>query len=146
MARYLVVTHMSSGSPELVEHLRRLQADDPDLSVHLVIPERHPLGRSWSHPQVHIRARAVVARVTQTLAAIGIDATGEVGDANPIIAVRAVFRRDGAGSFQGIVLATPPIDYSRWWRGDIPGRLRAAYPGHEMTHIVSDPGAAPGSA
>lgn len=138
VARYLVVAHRSFGA-HLVDHLEELHASDPDLEVHLVVPEQLPFGRLWTHAEVQIQARSVLSMICDRLTALGIAATGEIGSSNPVIAVRTAMRRQGVGSFDSVVLATLPEGVSRLWRRHIPRRLRRAHPELELTHIVADP-------
>lgn len=137
MARYLVVAHRSFGE-QLADHLQRLHADDPNLAVYVVVPEHHPFGRSWTHPEVQIQARSALSSLCDSLNAMGISASGEVGSANPMIAARRPIRREGAEAFDGVVLATLPAGVSRLWRRHIPRRLERAYPDLEVTSVVAD--------
>lgn len=52
------------------------------------------------------------------------EATGEVGDADPMLAVTTVFAR---GSFDEIVVSTLHSSVSRWMRIDLPSRLERRF-------------------
>ena len=129
MSRLLVVGHKTLGGQHLVDHLARLRASDPTLRVHVVVPEYHPLGQAWTHVEIQIQARSALT---------GVEATGEVGDASPVVAVGQVIDREGAGAFDGIVLSTLPEGISRWWHLDVPKRIKAAHPDLSLTHLVAD--------
>ena len=47
MRRYLVVAHQTLGSPELLEAMRDQLAEGP-CTFHLVVPEYHGGGLTWS--------------------------------------------------------------------------------------------------
>lgn len=137
MRRYLVVAHKTLGGAHLVEHLRELRSEHPGCRFHLVVPEHHPDHR-WSEGEVHATAARTLDEMLERLASMGLGATGEVGDVNPVYAVGVVLRREGAHAFDGIVLSTLPHGISRWWRFDVPRRMHQAYPELPMTHLVSD--------
>lgn len=137
MRRYLVVAHKTLGGEHLVEHLRHLRREHPGCRFHLVVPTNHP-DHSWTQGDVHAAAARTLDEMLERLASMGMGATGEVGDANPVYAVGVVLRREGARAFDGIVLSTLPHGISRWWRFDVPKRMAAAYPDVPLTHLVSE--------
>lgn len=139
MRRYLVVSHKTLGGAHLLDELHRLREDDPYCTFHLVVPEHHPAVHGWGEEhEVRRAAQAALDEMLDRLAAIGIGADGEVGDANPIYAVGDVLRREGGRAFAGIVLSTLPKGVSRWWRFDVPRRMAAAYPNLPLTHVVAE--------
>jgi len=73
-----------------------------------------------------------------SMAAMGMGATGEAGDQNVVYAIGTVLRREGPDTFAGIVLSTLPKGISRWWRFDVPRRVAQAYPAIPLTHLVAD--------
>lgn len=137
MRRYLVVAHKTLGGAHLVEHLRELREEHPGCRFHLIVPMHHP-DHAWTEGEVRAGAKRTLDEMLERLASMGMGATGEVGDANPVYAVGVVLRREGPGAFDGIVLSTLPHGISRWWRFDVPRRMAAAYPGLPLTHLVSD--------
>lgn len=137
MRRYLVVAHKTMGGPHLMEHLHRLREEDPYCRFHLVVPEQHPSDHVWTEGEVRAAAQRTVDEMLERMASLGMGATGEVGDTNPVYAVGVALRREGTGSFAGVVLSTLPKGISRWWRFDVPRRMAEAYPHLPMTHLVS---------
>lgn len=137
MRRYLVVAHKTLGGEHLVEHLRQLRVEHPGCRFHLVVPEHHP-DHNWTESEVRAAAHRTLDEMLERLACMGMGATGEVGDANPVYAVGVVLRREGSRSFDGIVLSTLPRGISRWWRFDVPRRMADAYPDVPVTHLVSE--------
>jgi hypothetical protein len=137
MRHYLVVAHKTLGGEHLVEHLHQLRVDHPGCRFHVVVPEHHP-DHNWTDVEVQANASRALDEMLGRLASMGMGATGEVGDANPIYAVDIVLRREGRHAFDGIVLSTLPRGISRWWRFDVPRRMAEAYPELPLTHLVSD--------
>jgi hypothetical protein len=135
---YLVVAYRTLGGEHLFEHLRHLRAEDPYCQVHLLVPEYHPKGHGWTDAQVHAVAQARLDETLETMAAMGMGAVGEVGDANPVAAIGDALRRHGADAFCGIVLSTLPARTSRWLRHDVPRRVAYRYPSLPLTHIVAE--------
>lgn len=143
MHHYLVVAHKTLGGDHLIDELHRRRELDPYCTFHLVVPQHHPSFRGWAEHDVMMAARQVLDEMLERLAMMRIGATGEVGDANPVYAVGAVLRREGADSFDGLILSTLPHGISRWWKFDVPRRMAAAYPELPMTHLVADEALAP---
>ena len=77
------------------------------------------------------RLSAALAR----LAADGVEATGEVGDSDP---VRAVGHALAGGEYDEIIISTLPAGASRWLRMDLPSRLRRRF-GLPVVHVVGAP-------
>jgi hypothetical protein len=138
MRRYLVVAHKTLGGSHLFEHLHRLREEDPHCRFHLLVPEQHPHDHAWTDGQSHRVAEARLAEVLDSMASMGMGATGEVGDANPVYAVGTVLRRDGRNAFAGIILSTLPKATSRWLRFGVPHRIAHAYPTVPLTHLIAD--------
>ena len=138
MRRYLVVAHKTMGGAHLMEHLHLLRVQDPYCRFHLVVPEHHPHDHTWSEGEVQAAARQTLDEMLERMAEMGMGATGETGDSNPIYAVGVVLRREGRGAFDGIVLSTLPRGISRWWRFDVPRRMRHDFPTLPTTHLVSE--------
>ena len=138
MHRYLVVAHKTLGGDHLIDELHRRRETDPYCTFHLVVPEHHPSFRGWGEHDVMIAARQALDEMLDRLAMMRIGATGEVGDSNPVYAVGVVLRREGADSFDGLILSTLPRGISRWWKFDVPRRMAAEYPDLPMTHLVAE--------
>lgn len=138
MRRYLVIAHKTMGGPHLMEHLHALREADPYCRFHLVVPEQHPSDHVWTEGEAHAAAQHTLNEMLERMAECGMGATGEVGDSNPVYAAGVTMRREGPGAFAGIVVSTLPRGISRWWRFDVPRRMREAYPRLEVTHLVSE--------
>ena len=135
MRRYLVVAHRTLGGAHLFEHLHHLREEDPYCRFHFVVPQYHPTDRPWTEYSVHDEAQARLDEMLENMAAMGMGASGEVGDANPVYAVGAAFRHEG-DDFTGIVLSTLPKRLSMWWQ--VPRRIAREYPHIPLTHLVAE--------
>lgn len=138
MRRYLVVAHKTMGGPHLVEHMHHLREEDPYCRFHLIVPVQHPQTHNWTEGEVEATAQRTVDEMLERMAEMGMGATGEVGDANPVYAVGVTLRREGMDAFTGVLLSTLPKGISRWWRFDVPRRMQNAYPHLPVTHLVSE--------
>lgn len=138
MRRYLVVAHKTMGGPHLMEQLHLLREHDPYCRFHLVVPEHHPNDHPWTEGEVRAAARQTLDEMLDRMAVMGMGATGEIGDPNPVYAVGVVLRRERPGSFAGIVLSTLAPGISRWLRLDVPRRMANAHPEVPVTHLVSE--------
>lgn len=136
MRRYLVVAHRTLGGAHLVEHLHGLREEDPYARFHLVVPEYHPLDHPWTESEVRAKARERLESTLENMAAMGVGASGEVGDSNPVYAIGVTLRREGREAFSGIILSTLPRRTSRWWH--VPRRIAREYPDLPLTHLVAE--------
>lgn len=136
MRQYLVVAHQTLGGAELKEHLRSLRDEDPATRFHVVVPSIQAIG--WSDGEAQKVAERALAKMLDELRSEGLEATGEVGNSNPVFAVARVLRREADGAFAGIVLSTQPQGVSRWLGVDVPRRMARAYPKVPITHIVAE--------
>jgi len=138
MRRYLVVAHRTLGGEHLLDHLRQLRAEDAYCSFHVLVPEYHPKGHTWTDGEVRAAAKARLDETLESMAEMGMGATGEVGDANPVYAIGDVLLRLGEPSFCGIVLSTLPKRTSQWWLLNVPRRVARRFPSVPLTHIVAE--------
>lgn len=134
MSRCLVVAHKTLGGDALLEELRRRRESDPSLQVHLLVPVDHPIG-AWTDGQLERAAERVLESGLARMKGMGIEATGEVGDANPVYAVEQLFVRGAL--FDEIVISTLPHGVSKWLKSDAPSRLAKNYR-IPVTHIVAE--------
>lgn len=134
MRRYLVIGHRTLGGAHLIEHLRQLRSQDSSCEFHVLVPEYAAPG--WADFEIRAEAEARLDDMVQRLAAMGLDATGEVGTSDPVLATRKVIDRDGEDTFAGIVLSTLPRQFSQWWT--VADDLDDALPSIPLTHLVAD--------
>lgn len=132
--RYLVVAHRTLGSPSLTEEIRARHQAAPS-TFHLLVPVAHPSGHMWTEAEVERAARSALDHALDDLRSEGIDATGEIGDVNPLYAIHTLFRRDG--DFDEILLSTLPSGPSRWLKWDVPTRVRTQFD-LPVSHVVTE--------
>lgn len=127
--RLLVVANRTAGSDELFDALRRRTEAGP-VSVTFVLPA------AIGH---HAEAADQLTRVLARTRALGIEATGTVGDADPVNAALDVW---DPLRFDEIVVATLPPGESTWLHIDLPHRLRRMTDA-TVSHVVARAPAAP---
>ena len=138
MRRYLVVAHRTLGGAHLMEHLHRLREEDPYCRFHLVVPRHHAATGPILEAEQMEAARVVLNEVLDQMAAMGIGATGAVGDANPVIAVDEAIRREGESNITGIIVSTFPPSSSAWLRRAVPELIARSFPLLAVTHVVAE--------
>ena len=134
MRRCLVVAHQTLDSPMLEDAMADEVLREP-AAFHLVVPLFRP-DDSVATTDLQIRA-AAQERLNQAVSgfrAVGFLADGELGDPNPVEAVRAVVERDGADTYSMVLVSTLPRVASRWLRIDVPSRIARAT-GLPMSHV-----------
>ncbi|MFD1506312.1 hypothetical protein FE374_17070 [Georgenia yuyongxinii] len=144
---FLVVAYQTLGSQELSEAIRgRIAAGPADVWVvvpatHLVelapLPPPMPtMGGVASIPDPeHDRqvAQGKLDTALQQFTALGAKVGGEVGNADPVRAVKDVLRRRQVDE---IIVATLPAHLSKWLRQDLPHRLEHRF--HlPVTHVAA---------
>ncbi|MGQ0824644.1 MAG: hypothetical protein ACT4OX_06380 [Actinomycetota bacterium] len=136
MARYLIVANRTLAGPQVIAEVLKIQAREPS-EFHLVVPASHAHS-GWSEGNATAHARANLERGLETLREAGVDATGEVGDESPSLAVGDVMQRAQVQPFDAIILSTLPPGVSRWLKRDLPHRLAQRY-GLPVIHLVAAP-------
>jgi hypothetical protein len=153
MRRYLVIANETVGGDDLVEQVRR-RASDEQAAFHVVVPEitatetgesndaavagggptstmsfgdpkagglREPdSGDDLTHTD---ESRVLLGHVLDRLQPVAGEVTGEVGAPDPIEAARKAV---AAGSYDEVILATPPAGASKLVAQDLPHRLERA--------------------
>jgi len=134
MREVLVVANRTLGGAKLLEAVRE-RAAAGDMRFRLVVPQSNPsAGLVIYDEAVHESAQARVDLALSLVTGESIDATGEVGDADPFLATMdaiATRRPDE------ILISTHPAVSSGWLRRDLVERIRNAS-GLPVEHIVVD--------
>jgi hypothetical protein len=133
--RILVIANETVGGGPLREEIRR-RSEGYDEQVLVVCPALNSPLRHWASDEDDARAKAQ-GRLEASLARLreaGIDAKGEVGDAEPLQAMEDALRLFGADE---IIISTHPEGRSHWLERGIvdAARDRFAVP---ITHVVVD--------
>ncbi len=134
MKEVLVIANRTLGGAKLLDAVRE-RAASGDVRFRLVVPQTKPsAGLVIYDEAVRESAQVRVDLALSTVAAEGIEATGEVGDPDPFMATMdavAAHRPDE------IILSTHPALHSGWLRRDLIERIKNAT-GLPVEHIVVD--------
>jgi hypothetical protein len=133
--RILVIANETVGGERLREEIRR-RSEGYDEQVLVVSPALNSPLRHWASDEDNARVKAQ-ERLEASLArlrAAGVDAKGEIGDAEPVQAMEDALRLFGADE---IIISTHPEGRSHWLEKGIvdSARERFAVP---ITHVVVD--------
>ena len=133
MHRYFVVANQTAESPELVTLLHACHAVEHS-TFHLVVPaSRVRAGAVWTEGHALADARVVLDAALEHYRNAELDATGEVGDADPVLAIGDALRTLPCDT---IIVSTLPPGLSKWLRRDLPHRITRRYT-LPIVHIVS---------
>jgi hypothetical protein len=123
MSTYVIVANQTLPSATLWRAIT--DRAKPGDTVHAVVPlTRVGKGFTWDEDESRRQADERLAAFLQRVRGLGVEATGEVGDQDPVQAVRDCLR--GMAQVDEIVLSTLPPGLSRWLGQDVAGRLRGA--------------------
>lgn len=134
MRRYLVVANQTLGGEHLIESVRQLLAGGP-CRFHIVVPAT-PSGEhlTWTEGEATAIAHNRLDNALGRFRELGADASGAVGDGNPMLAIEDALRD---GQFDEIILSTLPPGISRWLKLDLPSRVAGRF-GLTVTHLVAE--------
>jgi len=114
--------------------VHRIEGDDADVLV--VCPALNSPLRHWTSDEDGARANAQ-DRLDTSLAALaeeGVEARGEVGDADPLQAIEDALRTFGADE---IIISTHPPGRSNWLEKEVIAHARERFD-LSITHVVVD--------
>ena len=140
MARYLLVANQTLAGDQLLDEVRRRVAAGPS-SFHVIVPNTRsvdvaPLPGGPVPPgSAHVAVEEQDRRATQIaesrlhqalnqLRAEGVQARGELGDADPLTAIGDALRDE---QFDEIIISTLPSGISRWLGMDLPKRAQRKF-------------------
>jgi nucleotide-binding universal stress UspA family protein len=121
MSTALIVANQTLPSPALADAIaERIRSGVT--SFHVVVPAT-PLshGLTWDEDASRQEARERLDKFVSQLIEQKVEATGEVGDRDPVAAVRDALR---GRTVDEVVLSTLPPGISRWLGQDVPSKLR----------------------
>jgi hypothetical protein len=137
MRRCLIVANQTLTGERLLAEVLFRQAND-DWEFHLLVPATRQHGSTtWTEGQALAHARDALDQALLRFTAEGIDATGEVGDENPVLAVGDVINRQPVDE---IIISTLPPGVSRWLKRDLPHRIERRFE-IPVTHVTAAPAA-----
>ena len=121
MSTALIVANQTLPSPALADAIaERIRSGVT--SFHVVVPAT-PLshGLTWDEDASRQEARERLDKFVSQLIEQHVEASGEVGDRDPVAAVRDALR---GRTVDEVVLSTLPPGISRWLGQDVPSKLR----------------------
>lgn len=138
--RILVVANQTSSGPALRSEILRRAREGPHVFT-LVVPATAPHEHmvSTEEEAVDIARRHLDAALT-SLRAEGIEMTGHVGDASPMLAIADALVAD---HYDEVILSTLPPGVSRWLKKDLPKRVERRF-GLPLTVVIGQPAAVSG--
>jgi hypothetical protein len=134
MKEILVVANRTIGGVKLLDAVRA-RAAQGETRFRLVVPQSKPAaGLVIYDDTVRESAQVRVDLALSTVAAEGIEATGEVGDPDPFLATMDAVAQHRP---EEIIVSTHPATQSGWLRRDLIERIHNAS-GLPVEHIVVD--------
>ena len=127
-ANLLVVANVTADSDELLGALKERAGKGP-CTFSLLVPATGGGRPGREAAQAQLDAALAHAREA------GLEIDGEVGDADPIIAVQEAW---DPKRYDDVLVSTLPTDASRWLQMDLPHRIERLT-GCQVTHVVSVP-------
>ena len=133
--RVLVVANETVGGEELMDAIGEL-ALSGNTEFFVVCPALNSRLKTWTSDEDPARAAAQrrLDATLERLKSVGIDAHGEVGDVDPLVAIE-----DGVRLFHPdeIVVSTHPEGRSNWLERGVVGAVRERFD-VPVTHVVVD--------
>lgn len=133
--RVLVVANETVAGEELLSTISTLALTQPT-QFHVVCPALNSRLKTYTSDEDPARA-AAQERLDATLArlqSVGIEASGVVGDGDPLVAIDDAVRTFGPNE---IVISTHPVGRSNWLERGVVESVRARFD-VPVTHVVVD--------
>jgi hypothetical protein len=133
--RILVVANETVAGARLFEEIRARAVGD-NTQILVLCPALNSRLRHWLSDEDGARsaARRRLDASLARLAAAGIDAHGEIGDADPIQAIEDALRTFGGGE---IIISTHPPGQSNWLERGVVSRARELFP-LPIAHVIGE--------
>lgn len=141
--RYLIVANRTLGGDRLVREIEWRATEQVDASFYVLVPvspltdeerefvETEGIGSDAGETLEVSLARWRLQQELHRLRDVEVEATGDVGDANPVEAVANVLDQRG---FDEIIVSTLSSGLSRWLKMDLPHRLERRF-GLPVMHV-----------
>lgn len=156
---HLVIAHQTALSPELIDYLQTMQAEDPEAAFVLVVPATPPSEflhppRDAGAPAAHGRpqdnregvATVAAADAEKALRLAGIAVLeARVGDGLPLKAID-IELRSGRHVYSSVLLSTLPAESSRWLGMDLVRQVQHRAHGLPVRHVIASAPPATGAA
>jgi hypothetical protein len=133
--RILVIANETVGG-EMLRRMILSKVEGADEQVLVVVPALNSPLRHWASDDDNARAAAAqrLERSLQRLKEGGVEATGEVGDSDPLQAAEDALRTFGADE---IIISTHPEGRSHWLERGVVEKARERFM-VPITHVVTD--------
>jgi hypothetical protein len=133
--RILVVANETVGGARLFEEIRA-RAAGGNAQILVLCPALNSRLRHWLSDEDGAReaARRRLDASLARLAGAGIEAQGEIGDADPIQAIEDALRTFGGSE---IIISTHPPGQSNWLERGVVSRARELYP-LPIAHVIGE--------
>jgi len=133
-ANVLVVAHQTAATAPLLDAVRERAGRSP-AHFHLVVPQHaHGMHKVVDPEDAGGDAAQRVLRdaLPKLSEAAGQEVTGDVGDAEPLMAIQDAVN---LGDYDEIIISTLPLGISRWLKLDLISKARAL--GLPVTHVLA---------
>lgn len=135
MQKFLVVANQTLAGEHLVKEIRARLASGR-CQFHILVPATHPTDHAvWTEGEAHAIAKGNLNRALDLFRKLGAQADGEIGDEQPLTAIKDVLRDQ---EFDEIIVSTLPAGISRWLNQDLVSRVERAF-AIPVTHVEADP-------
>lgn len=125
-SRVLVIANVTADAPELIAALRERMQTGPFAPTLLMPATRNGFA---GREQAQERLDGVLARWREA----GFEATGVVGDPDPVVAVHETW---DPRAYDEVIVSTLPGQSSKWLQFDLPHRVRQIT-GCDVTHVTA---------
>jgi GABA permease len=135
MSTILVVANQTLGGAALTARLEERSREGP-VDFYVVVPATPPKEHLfWTEGEARAIATARLEQCLARLREAGLQADGEVGDANPMLAISDALRHR---EVEAVIVATLPAGVSRWLKLSLPERVarRVDVP---VDHVIDVP-------
>jgi hypothetical protein len=123
MRTYLIIANQTLGSDALRDEILARMSDGPT-RFHVVVPATPVTHRlTWDEGESLDAARERLDTILGWLRSHGAEASGEIGDHDPVQSARDALLKLRVDE---IILSTLPVGISRWIGQDVPSRLIGA--------------------
>ena len=133
--RVLVVANETVGGEELMSTMS-MRALESKTEFLVVCPALNSRLKTWTSDEdpARVKAQQRLSATLERLASVGLEARGEIGDGDPLVAIEDAVR---AFHPDEIVVSTHPEGRSNWLVRGVPDAVRARYD-VPLTHVVVD--------
>lgn len=139
MARYLIVAHLTAGSPELRRHVATVRKTDPTAEFTLLLPATPAsYWRAWDELEAQATAERRADAASLMLEGIGANVVRRrIGAREPLAAIDDELREHPG--YDEVIISTLPANVSRWLKLDLVAQCRRRHPELAIHHVVAQP-------